>query len=313
MLHSPTRKHAARNQEQSLAEIPHPTDVPRLNGAIRALEQGAPTFVAFTVSEIGNALTVSNAPFDGVVFELEHNPYDVVTLRHCLQYMLNRGQIVHSASLAPAVTPFARIPANGGEMNQWLAKQVLDLGVYGVVWPHVSTVEEARNAVASCRYPRPKSAAYFEPAGQRGDGPAAAARYWGLTPEEYYSRADVWPLNPQGEIMVVIMCEEAKAIVNLPRMLKEVPGIGAVLIGEGDLSQDLGHPRHYDHPTVVSAMAEILAICKAYNVPCGHPHVDARNVEHILAQGFRWLMPSPAPSFAGLELGRKLAGRLAQP
>ena len=41
-----------------------------------------------------------------------------------------------------------RIPPNGGEMNQFLAKQVLDSSVYGVIWPHVSTVEEARNAVA---------------------------------------------------------------------------------------------------------------------------------------------------------------------
>jgi 4-hydroxy-2-oxoheptanedioate aldolase len=291
------------------AETPRPAVIPRLNGAIGALEQGAPAFVAFTVAEIGNALTVGAAPYDGVVFEMEHNPFDIVALRHSLQYLLNRRQIVQSGSLAPAVTPFARIPANGGEMNQWLAKQELDLGVYGVVWPHVGSVEEARNAVAACRYPRPTSAAYFEPAGLRGDAPAAAMRYWGLTPQEYYSRADVWPLNPQGEILVVLMCEEVRAIKNLPRMLKEVPGIGAVLIGEGDLSQDLGYPRQYEHPTVVSAMAEILAICKEHNVPCGHPHVDAKNVERLLAQGYRWLMPSPAPSFAGLELGRKLAGR----
>ena len=290
-------------------EIPRPAAIPRLNGVIGALQQGAPAFVAFTVAEIGNALTVSTAPYDGVVFEMEHNPFDIVALRHSLQYLLNRRQIAQSGSLAPAVTPLARIPANGGEMNQWLAKQVLDLGVYGVVWPHVGSVEEARNAVAACRYPRPASSAYVEPAGLRGDAPAAAVRYWGLNPQEYYSRADVWPLNPQGEILVVLMCEEVRAIKNLPRMLKEVPGIGAVLIGEGDLSQDLGYPRQYEHPAVVAAMAEILAICQEHNVPCGHPHVDARNVEKLLAQGYRWLMPSPVPSFAGLELGRKLAGR----
>ena len=56
------------------------------------------------------------------------------------------------------MTPLVRIPPNGGEMNQWIAKQVLDIGVYGIIWPHVSTVEEARNAVAACRYPRPPSA-----------------------------------------------------------------------------------------------------------------------------------------------------------
>ena len=69
----------------------------------------------------------------------------------------------------------------------------------------------------------------------RGDAPIAAARYWGLTQQEYYARADVWPLATQGEILVIIMCEEKKAIKNLPKILEEVKGIGVVLIGEGDL------------------------------------------------------------------------------
>src|ERR1700754_1800923 len=244
-------------------------DIPRLNGAIRALESGKPAFVPFSPGEISSALTIAGAPYDGVVFEMEHNPYDIKALRDYLQYMLNRRQVATSGSIAPAVTPFVRIPPNGGETSQWVAKQVLDHGVYGIVWPHVSTVDEARNAVTACRYPRPPSAAYYEPAGQRGDAPAAAARYWGLSQQDYYKRADVWPLNPQGEILVAIMCEEVRAIRNLPKMLEEVPGIGVVIIGEGDLSQDLGFPRQYEHSTVASAMDEILAICKQYNVPCG--------------------------------------------
>jgi 4-hydroxy-2-oxoheptanedioate aldolase len=281
--------------------------IPRLNGAIRALEQGQPAFVTFSPTEVGTAQAIGDAAYDGVVFEMEHGPYDIRALRDCLQYLLNRKQIVTSGNLAPTVTPFVRIPPNGGELNQWVAKQVLDSGVYGVVWPHVSTVEEARNAVAACRYPRPKSAPHYEPAGQRGDAPAAAARYWGLTQHEYYTRADVWPLAPDGEILVVIMCEEARAIGNLRQMLREVPGIGVVLIGEGDLSQDLGYPRQYDHPTVAAAIAEILSICKEAGVPCGHPHVDTANVERILEQGFRWLMPAPERTFRALDLGRKAA------
>jgi len=171
-------------------------------------------------------------------------------------------------------------------------------------------VDEARNAVAACRYPRPSSAQYFEPAGQRGDAPRTAARYWGISQQDYYSRADVWPLNPNGEILVVIMCEEVRAIQNLPKILDEVPGIGVVLIGEGDLSQDMGFPRQYDHPKVAAAIDEILAICKQYKVPCGHPHVDAKNVDVLLEKGFRWLMPAPTQSFAALEKGLKSSGRV---
>ena len=132
----------------------------------------------------------------------------------------------------------------------------------------------------------------------------------GLTQQEYYARADVWPLNPRGEILVAIMCEEVRAIKNLPAMLEQVPGIGVVIVGEGDLSQDLGHPRQYDHPTVTSAIDEILAICKQHNVPCGHPHVDSKNIEALLEKGFRYLMPAPVYSYAALELGRKASGRV---
>ena len=284
-------------------------DTPRLNGVIAALEQDKPAFVTFCAAEIGVAQAIGAARYDGVVFEMEHRPYDIRALRDCLQYMLDRRQILQKGTLAPAVTPFVRIPPNGGEASQWVAKQVLDQGVYGIVWPHVSTVDEARSAVAACRYPRPRSARYFEPAGQRGDAPAAAARYWGLSQQEYYTRADVWPLNPQGEILVAVMCEEAQAIKNLPKMLEEVPRIGVVIIGEGDLSQDLGFPRQYDHPTVAGAIDEILAICKQYNVPCGHPHVDSNNIEALLDKGFRYLMPAPVYSFKALELGRKVSGR----
>src|SRR5271170_3748254 len=226
-------------------------DTPRLNGVIAALEQGKPAFVSFCAAEIGVAQSMNGASYDGVVFEMEHRPYDIRALRDCLQYILDRRQILQRGTLAPAVTPFVRIPPNGGETSQWIAKQVLDQGVYGIVWPH----------------------------------------------------------NPQGEILVAIMCEEVRAIKNLPKMLEEVAGIGVVIIGEGDLSQDLGFPRQYEHPTVAAAMDEILAICKQYNVPCGHPHVDAKNVESLIEQGFRWLMPGPVSSFAALEIGRRVSGR----
>ena len=285
------------------------SETPRLNGVIRALEEGKPAFVNFSAGEVSAAVAMAGSQYDAVCFEMEHTPFDVGVLRNCLQYMLDRGQIVRSGSLAPGVTPMVRIPVNGIEMNQFIAKQVLDIGVYGVIWPHVSSVEEARNAVASCRYPRPESRANYHPAGMRGDGPRHAARYWGIGQQEYYERADVWPLNPRGEIICGIMCEEIRAIKNLPQMLKEVPGIGVVIIGEGDLSQDMGFPRQYEHPEVAKAIDDILAICKEHNVVCGHPHVDAKNVEGLIEKGFRWLMPAPEQSFKALEIGRKAGGR----
>jgi 4-hydroxy-2-oxoheptanedioate aldolase len=284
--------------------------IPRLNNVIRALEEGEVAITTFaSPPTVENAIALSTTQYDGVVFEAEHHPYDIRELRDCLQYMLNRRQIVDRGTVSPAVTPLVRIPPNGGEMSQWVAKQVLDIGMYGVVWPHISTVEEAYNAVAACRYPRPKSAPAYEPQGQRGDAPLHAARYWGITPQEYYAKADVWPLNPDGEILVVIMCEDVKGVDSLPRILKEVPGIGVVLIGEGDLSQNLGYPRQYEQPAVVEAMTAIRRICKEHNVPCGHPHVDEKNAQRVIEEGYRFIITAPLRSYPGLEACRKLTKR----
>ena len=285
-------------------------EIPRLNGVIRALEQGKTAFVGFGSVDIETASALGASNLDGVAFEMEHAPMSAPALRDALQYMLDRRQLVQGGTLAPMVTPLVRIPPNGNEMNQWIAKQVLDIGVFGIIFPHVSTVEEARNAVSACRYPRLSSAPRYNPPGIRGDAPARAAKYWGLSQQDYYARADVWPLAPQGEILAIIQCEDTKAIENLPRMLQEVPGIGVVLIGEGDLSQELGHPREFEHPVVAEAIERILKICKDHKVPCGHPHPDAKNIERLIASGYRFLMPSTPRSFGVLEQGRKLAGRV---
>jgi 4-hydroxy-2-oxoheptanedioate aldolase len=283
-------------------------DSQRLNGIIRAWEAGEPAFSCFAPADKLVAAEMADAPYDGIVFEMEHNPYDVAALADALQYMLNRRRIAESGSIAPSVTPLARIPANGAEMNQVFAKQVLDRGVYGVIWPHVATVEQAYNAVASCRYARPTSTPLYEPKGIRGDGPAAAARYWGLTQAEYYARADVWPLAPHGELIVGLMCESTAAIENLDEMLANIPGIAFILIGEGDLSQELGYARQYGHPVLLDAMRKIVEICHKHDVRVGHPHTDASNLERLLKEGYGVLMAAPTRSYGVVGQGRQMAG-----
>jgi 4-hydroxy-2-oxoheptanedioate aldolase len=280
----------------------------RLNNIIRAWEQGRPAFASFAHADPQTAMEFSTAPYDGIIFEMEHNPFDVQALQDALQYLLNRNQIFTAASLAPAVTPIVRVPANGAERNQSFAKQALDRGVYGVIWPHVGDAEQAYNAVSSCRYARPKTAELHEPTGVRGDGPSSACRYWGLTQQEYYAKADVWPLNPNGEVLVCIMCESLNGLANLDDILTRVPGIGCVLIGEGDLSQALGFPRQYDHPDVRKAMGHIVATCKKHNVPVGHPHVTVSNVEQVVAEGYKLIMSAPVRSYGAIQKAKEILG-----
>jgi 4-hydroxy-2-oxoheptanedioate aldolase len=285
------------------------SELPRLNAIIGALEDGKTAFTTFAQADRETAVAMSTSAYDGIIFEMEHNPWDPAALRDGLQYLLNRRSIVTAGTLAPGVTPLVRIPPNGVEKAQFHAKQALDLGAYGIVWPHISSVDEARNAVAACRYPRLAGKPLYEPAGIRGDGPTAAARYWGLTAEEYYARADVWPLNPQGEIFVILQMEDTKGITALPDILTNVPGIGAILIGEGDLSQELGYPRQFDHPVVVEWMQRVVTTCKAHGVVVGHPHADTKNIARIVSEGYRFIMAAPVRSYTALENGRALTGR----
>jgi 4-hydroxy-2-oxoheptanedioate aldolase len=282
---------------------------PRLNKVIGLLEAGQHVFASFVAADPTAALEFGGTDYDGLVFETEHKPWDVPALRDSLQYLLNRREIFEADSTAAALTPLVRIPVNGGEKAQWQAKQALDLGAYGIVWPHISRVGEAYNAVAACRYPRLPGGPRFEPAGLRGDGPAAAARYWGVRNAEYYAKSDVWPLDPDGEILVALMIEDQLGIENLPDILDEVPGIGLIIVGEGDMSQELGIPRQYDHPRMLECKGRILETCAARGVAVGHPHVTADNVKQVLDDGYRFLMSQPVRTYPGLELGRTLTGR----
>jgi 4-hydroxy-2-oxoheptanedioate aldolase len=283
--------------------------IPRLNGFIRAFENGQPAFSLFAPCSPDMAIDLQSSKYDGIIFEGEHRPWDIQALRDTLQYLLNRQQIAAAGNVVPQITPTARIPANGVEKNQFLAKQALDIGCYGVVWPHISTVEEAYNAVSACRYPRLKDKPLYEPQGIRGDGPMIAARYWGVSQAEYYERADVWPLAPKGEILVVIQIEDTHGLKNLPDMLKNVPGIGVVMIGEGDFSQEMGIPRQTESKIMMDIKAELLSICKQHNVIAAHPHVEAFNAEQVIAEGWRYLCCGAPRSYATLEKARGIAGR----
>ncbi|MBB4689275.1 HpcH/HpaI aldolase family protein [Amycolatopsis jiangsuensis] len=275
----------------------------RLNGVIDRLERGETVFGTFAAGEPSTAISLRDAGYDTVLFETEHKPWDPPGLRDALQYLLDRRQVHEATGLAPATTPMVRIPPNGAEHSQWHAKQALDLGAYAVVWPHVDTVEEARNAVAACRYPSVGGD------GLRGDSPAWAARYWGVPVAEYYERADVWPLVPHGEILVAVMIESVRAVENLEDILRETPGIGFVMVGEGDLSQELDLPRQYDHPTVLAHKRRILEVCAKHRVAVAHPHVTEANVDEVVEHGYRLLFTAPVLSHPGLDRGRAITGR----
>ena len=284
--------------------------MPRLNKVIELIEQGRCAFGPFTpAGSIPDAVWIAASGFDAAVFELEHNPFDLTDLKISLQFLLDRRQILEAGTLAPAVAPFVRLPINGRERNQWIVKQALDIGVYGIVFPMINTPEDAIAAIQAARYPQARGVADQEPRGQRGHAPGQALRYWGLSQAEYFDRADVWPLDPDGEILPLLQCETIEGVDNLPRILDALDNKpGLILISESDLSVSLGLRGAYTDE-VADAVRRAAQTCRERNVPYGSPQVNASNIEQRIADGFQFLMASATRDTSALQRGRELAGR----
>lgn len=232
-------------------------------------------------------------------YDMEHSPWDMETFRTFLQFTLDTATL-RGAGRAPALTPMlVRIPANGREMNQWMAKQVLDAGGMGVITPHIETAAQARNVVQATRYPQREGAPDYEPAGQRGSGAGNAVRFLGVPFADYMRKADVWPLDPDGEIFNLILVENGEGLKNI-REIVRVPGVSAVVAAPGDFSSFYVG----DQGKVEAAIQGIVDACKEAKMICGIT-ASAADVEKRIRQGFTLLIGDTAM----IRAGHKLAGR----
>lgn len=283
----------------------------RLNRMIELWEQGKPAFGAFArMRDADAAMYYAGLPLDFVIFDMEHGAADFTQFRTFLQFMVDRGQIHKKGNLQQNVTPLGRIPSNGSEKNQWVIKQTLDAGAFGLMGPHIRNADEARALVANSRYPQKVGAADRDPPGERGVAPAHAARYWGIPVPEYLDKADAWPLDPQGEIAVIVMIESAEGVDNIRSILAEVKGIAAIFIGPSDLSTSLGYPGQLDHPETEKAVQRVLAASREFKVPCGIL-VFKHNIEKRVREGFQYLVIAGTPGDVeeAARIGMRAAGR----
>ena len=282
----------------------------RYNKAIQLLEEGKPVFGTGLIwnGNLDEMTYFADSDYDLVMIEMEHEGLSFNNLRTSLQFLLNRKRVSDGGGLQADPTPIVRIPPNTREQNQWVIKQALDTGVYGLILPHLDTVEGAMSAVRAARYPQVPGVADFEPQGERGWWQRIAPRYWGLSATEYYDAADIWPIDPDGNLLLMGIVEEPTGANNLPDILREVKGIGAIWAGPGDMSVALGHRGNAGHPEVQEMLLRILGICQNAGVPCA-VGCTAAEVPMRLEQGFSILITAPTRTAGGLEEGRRISGR----
>ena len=254
-----------------------------------------------------NARALARADIDYVYVDMEHGAMDFAALQIFLLGMADKAAVHESGSLRQRVTPLARLAPYGREQTQWAVKQALDLGLMGLIFPAIDTADQALNAVRAMRYPQRRGSPYMEPREQRGSGPAAAAWFWGLSTREYVRRADVWPLNPVGDLVAIMMIETVEGLRNVDA-IAAVPGVAGFYIGPSDLSNSLGVAR--DAPEVEQAIETVVNACQAHEIACGIT-ASAGDMRRRTEQGFRILGAGraggglPASADAALRAGRE--------
>ena len=149
----------------------------------------------------------------------------------------------------------------------------------------------------------------MEPRGLRGRNPSNAMWYWGI--RDYHAKADVWPLDPQGELLAMMFIESPEGVANIDEIIR-VPGLGGIFIGPSDLSTSMGYTSPAA-PEVEAAIQTVLRACLDNDVPCAIT-TGQGSVEQRIEEGFRFVTIGADGGLStraaeALRLGREAGGR----
>jgi 4-hydroxy-2-oxoheptanedioate aldolase len=292
------------------AELPK---TKHINRAIELLEQGQPIY--YTGSHSGTTGSFEQGKKDAQTFadyisyDMEHAPFDVKGLSEYMQGLVAGGP-TKSGHRTPAV--IVNVPVNGLDeatvrANAWMFNQVLATGVHGVLLTHADSPAGVKAFIEAVRFPIHKQGLDKGiKEGRRGvHGNPTASKIWGISADEYLDKADAWPLNPQGELLLGVKLEDKYALANAEEILK-IPGIAFAEWGPGDMAVSLGvrGPNPVKDPRMQAARSKVFAACKANKIFFLNSFA-ANDVIDMIKEG---VMVGPAsPETA--EIGRKFTKR----
>ena len=230
----------------------------RTNPVKQTLAQGGTAVgtMAFEFCTPGLARLAANAGADFIIYDMEHTGWSIETVR----------DLIASGDGAPIV-PFVRVPAT---QYHFIAR-VLDVGAMGIMVPMVGDAAQAEMIVQSAKYP---------PLGQRGaafhmahDGYAG-----GGVLEKMRSAND--------EVVLIAQIENRSGLENVER-IAAVDGIDILWIGQFDLSNFLGIPGQFTHPTFLDAIKRVTEACQRYGKTAAFMVPSVEEGLERMRQGFR--------------------------
>ena len=248
----------------------------RINRAIELLEQDQPIF--YTGGHTGADLSyeagreMAKTWADYINIGMEHGSFDMAGLDEFIRGVVDGGP-TNSGHRTPAIV--VELPVDGSSedvirANAWQIRQILARGVHGLLLCHAETPGAVKAFVESCRYPfQTIGVGEGLDQGRRGaGGQASAAPIWGVSTEEYLDKAEPWPLNPEGELLLGLKIENRRAL-NHVELSVAVPGIGFAEWGPGDMGMSFGYKGAAGGarpPELEKARDRVFAACKAAGV-----------------------------------------------
>lgn len=283
----------------------------RINKAIELLEQGQPVYYTGPPSlTYDGGVEAAQTWADYLILEMEHGLFDLAALDAFMKGLAAGGP-TRSGHHTPAV--ITTLPMEGTNeavvrANAWMVKQVLARGVHGILLCHAETPEAIRAFVESARFPfQTIGVGEGLDVGRRGaGGQGGTAEIWGISADEYLRKADVWPLNPEGEIILGLKIENQRALANAEANVG-VPGIAFAEWGPGDMGMSFGYPNRHDPPyppEMIAARARVFGACKT----AGIAFLDGVTPETVvdrIAEGITVC----AGSQEAADIGRRHTGR----
>lgn len=175
---------------------------------------------------------------DFLFIDTQHAVFDLETIIHIAQ-----------TAIAIGVAPLVRVRG----VDDPDVALLLDNGVTGIVFPDVSTAEQARRAVARVRFP---------PRGAR----SVAGGYVHFD----YAAMPVGQAVAEIEDSTLLVCmiETLEGLANV-EAIAAVPGIDVLHVGTNDLLVAMGKPGAFDDPAVVAAQDRVIAAARAQGIHAG--------------------------------------------
>lgn len=284
----------------------------RINRAIELLEADQPIYYTGPGERsFDGGVEAAGTWADYIAYDIEHAPFDVARLADYMRGMMRQAP-ARSGHRTPTVIvtlPMEGISEAAVRANSWMVKQVLATGVHGLLLCHAEDPVAVRAFVESARYPF-QTAGVGERlgVGRRGNGGQGfAASVWGIPGDEYLQRADAWPLNPNGELLLGIKVENRRALATVEETTK-VPGISFAEWGPGDMGMAFGYPNNHDAPypaDMWEARNRVFQACKAAKIAFLES-VKPDTVVQSITEGVR-IGAGRGPETA--EIGRRHTGR----